>query len=179
MKGHIFNLLEEFIIETAGMENYEGILVRCSFDTSEGFINTVTYPDEQLYEIVGHTVDVLGITAKEAHMAFGKWIMPHLSRLVPPKFMDHSHPGSFLKTLDHIHKVELKKLYPDATPPVFSYSEIDDEHAVLTYISSRRLFDLVEGCLEGVSGFYNTPMSISRTMKPDSSASCDFMITYS
>ena len=178
MKGHIFNLLEEFIIEVSDLSTCQQILNQCSFDISEGYVNTITYPDEQLYEIVAHTVESLGISTRDAHIAFGKWIMPHLAKLVPEDMMSYSHARYFLQTLDDIHRVELKKLYPDATPPTFQYKEADARHAVLTYISTRGLFDLVEGCLEGVADYFDTPMDIARQENKTSDHAYDFHIEY-
>lgn len=178
MKGHIFNLLEDFLIEQGGIYLYEQVITLCQFDSHVGFIRTEIYPDEQLYEMVGLAAEKLGIEPSQATHAFGKWVMPHLAALVPPSMLDHPHPRDFLHTLDHIHQVELKKLYPDATPPKFHYEDINDETGVLSYQSPRQLFDLVEGVLEGVSDFFHTEMQIERRLPVGRSGHCDFVITY-
>lgn len=160
MKGHIFNLLEDFISEIAGDEKLYAILDQCSFDTSKSFVRTENYPDEMLLELVDHAVATLGITVAQAHFAFGEWLYPKLSKLVPASMTDFSHPAPVLIRLDDIHKVELKKLYPDATPPTFSYISIDNQHAHLVYHSPRRMFDLVAGVLQGMAKHYKVGIDI-------------------
>lgn len=179
MKGHIFNLLEEFLIEAVGINQYENLLEKCQFSTDAGFIRTANYPDEHLNELVDHAVVALGITKAQAQHSFGRWLLPHLAKLVPDNLMSHPHPRVFLNTVDYIHRVELKKLYPDALPPTFTYQDSDGGGAVLNYNSPRAMFDLVEGVLQGVADYYDTVMIVERRLRPDQGpGACDFLITY-
>ncbi len=180
MKGHIFNLLEEFIEESAGLGMLQKILDRCSFDTSVGFVRTESYPDEVLIEVVSIASDMLGLTVEEAQFAFGEWIFPKLVDLIPQSYSEFEHPSAFLATVDHIHKVELKKLYPDAIPPVFSYKDIDNSHALLTYNSQRKMFPLVDGVLQGVAKHYKVGISTSIDIGIDGDDSvAHYNLTYS
>ncbi|WP_440906390.1 heme NO-binding domain-containing protein (plasmid) [Catenovulum sp. SX2] len=167
MKGHIFNLLEEFIEEASDETTLFKILDACSFDTSKSFVRTENYPDEQLFELVGHAVNALGITPDQAQFAFGEWIFPRLASLVPKNMTTYAHPGKFLETVDHIHKVELKKLYPDATPPSFDYKAISDTQAELVYTSERNLVKLVEGVLQGVAKYFSTQIEVETIPQPE------------
>lgn len=159
MKGHIFNLLEDFIISLVGEEQLFEILDKCSFDTSTAFVRTENYPDEQLLEIVNHTVTLLGIDIETAQFEFGKWLYPKLIALVPSELTNHPHPAFVLQHLDDIHKVELTKLYPDATPPTFQYTRCNELQAELIYHSPRRMFCLVEGVLAGMALHYNVAIT--------------------
>lgn len=160
MKGHIFNLFEEFIVDQAGLGVYQEMLSCCSFPTDEGFIRTENYPDEKLYELIAIAVKKTGISTRDACLSFGEWLLPRLAILVPKEMMDHNHPRDFLKTVDYIHRVELKKLYPDALPPHFIYDDISEHEGVLIYKSRRHLYDLVEGVLQGVASFYGTTIFV-------------------
>ena len=176
MKGHIFQLLEEFLVETAGETNYQQLLERCSFDTDIGFIRTETYPDAHLLELVGHACDHLGISVEQAQQAFGKWILPHLVDMLPTGSAPYSDPDAFLQHIGQIHEVELKKLYPDAEPPAFVYRYTDDQ-PVLTYFSKRKMFALVEGCLDGIAEHWGVPISYQRV--PDENEfRCHFHIQF-
>lgn len=163
MKGHIFNLLEDFIGEVAGEEKLYEILDECSFDTQSRFVRTENYPDEQLLEIVDRTVAKLGLSTEKAHFAFGKWLYPRLISLLPAEFTDYPHPAFVLKNLDDLHKIELKKLYPDAIPPTFSYVTLNETKAELVYHSKRRMFTLVEGTLQGMAQYYNVDIASTTT----------------
>lgn len=180
MKGHIFNLFEDFIIDQAGLGFYQDLLSCCSFPTDEGFIRTENYPDEKLYELIGLAVDKTGITLREACLSFGEWLLPRLAMLVPKEMMDHDHPRAFLKTVDYIHRVELKKLYPDALPPQFTYNDISEHEGVLIYHSRRKLYDLVEGVLQGVASFYGKTIIVMPKLVTEGDVeSMYFHISYS
>ncbi|CCQ10252.1 hypothetical protein PALB_11170 [Pseudoalteromonas luteoviolacea B = ATCC 29581] len=180
MKGHIFNLLEDFIVEIAGIETFYEILDACQFDTSKQFVRTENYPDEQLLEIVGHTVNKLGITPEQAQFEFGKWLYPKLIKLLPSEFTDFAHPSCVLKNLDDLHKIELKKLYPDAIPPTFSYVATSPVDADLIYRSKRRMFSLVEGVLQGMASHYGVGIETKTTPTWEGDPNCaKFTLLYS
>ena len=158
MKGHIFNLLEEFLIETAGAETFETIYQNVDFESEGVFVTTGNYPDADLVKLVHEAVRVLGITIEQAHVAFGKWMFPHLTKLVPTEVIDVGHPKNFLMQLNAIHEVELKKLWPDARPPLFNCEDTGQNTMTFVYDSPRQMFDLVEGVLAGVRDYYKVGM---------------------
>ena len=158
MKGHIFNLLERFIVETAGAGACEKILDSCEFEGNGVFVRPGNYPDSDLVELVNETVDQLGLTVEQAHLAFGEWIFPHLAKLVPSEMVDVGHPKKFLMTLNEIHEVELKKLWPDAEPPKFYCEDMGPDSMTFTYDSPRQMFDLVDGVLKSVAKYYSVPI---------------------
>jgi len=158
MKGHIFNLLEQFIVETAGVEVYDEIHESCNFSGNGVFARPGNYPDADLRELVNKTVAQLGMTTEQAHLAFGEWIFPHLAKLVPSELVDVGHPKPFLMTLNEIHEVELKKLWSDAEPPRFHCVDTGPDSMTFTYDSPRQMFDLVDGVLESVAAYYSVPI---------------------
>jgi hypothetical protein len=161
MKGHIFNLLETFVVEATDVATYEEIHASCTFQGDGVFLRPGKYPDADLLELVDKTVAKLGMTTSEAYRAFGRWIFPHLAELVPKEMVAKPHPKDFLMTLDAIHRVELKKLWPDAEPPGFRCLDIDPERMLITYNSPREMFALVEGVLESVADYYGVPIEFS------------------
>lgn len=180
MKGHIFNLLEQFIEETAGPEALDEILAACQFTGDGIFVRPGNYPDEDLVEIVNHAVARLGITVEEAHGAFGQWIFPHLADLVPPEMTKRDHPKDFLMELDRVHEVELKKLWPDAKPPTFHCEDTGPDTMVIRYDSPREMFDLMDGVLRSVEQFYGLAMTWERRLSdgPDGHRVADYDLTF-
>ena len=156
MKGIIFNLLEDFLKENLGEEKFEELIESCTLKTREPFVGPGSYPDEDLLAIVDRTVEVTGMTKAEALRAFGKFCIGALARKFPP-FFDRCHDAkAFLKTLDAIHSLEVKKLYADARPPEFVMEDPSPGRLVMRYISERKLCPLVEGLIEGVAAHYGT-----------------------
>ena len=165
MKGHIFQLLEDFITEIAGHDTLDEILDACEFQTKEPFIRTGNYPDRDLIELVRKTTKKLGISTEEAHRAFGMWIFPHLTKLVSPGIVEVGHAKSFLMMIGQIHEVELKKLWPDASPPSFTVRDTGPGTMRMTYDSPRQMFELVEGVLKSVAEFYEVDIDFEKEMQ--------------
>ncbi len=180
MKGHIFSLLEEFIIEISDEKSLFEILDNCSFDTSSSFVRALKYPDEDLFEMVSHTIAKLGITLEEAQYEFGKWLYTRLITILPREFTDYDHPAFVLSRLDNLHKVELTKLYPDATPPSFIYTEVNKREGILDYHSDRKMFSLVEGVLQGMADYYQVEIESKTILNwQDDHSKARFLLTYS
>lgn len=163
MKGIIFNLLEQFITETAGEEIYQTILDRCSLQTREPFVGPGTYPDEDLTALVKSTVTVLGISPPEALRRFGKFAFPKLAEHFPDFVSPHRHPKEFLKTVDSIIHVEVRKLYENAKVPSFLYRDPAPDRLVIEYRSDRRLCHFMEGLIEGVADHFRSPVGYRQT----------------
>lgn len=164
MKGIVFNLLEEFITEKLGEERYEEIVAGCDLITKEPFVGPGTYPDEDLFAIVGKTVEVSGIALPDALRAFGRFCFPKLAEKFPNFVAAHTHPKPFLKTVETVIHVEVKKLYPDAVLPCFTYEDPAPDRLIMRYSSKRRLCHLMEGLIDGVSDYYKTPIRHRQTM---------------
>ena len=179
MKGHIFYLLEKFIIENTSDDVYEEILQSCNFITEEPFVRPGTYPDEDLHELVDKTVQKMGITKEEAHFAFGKWIFPHLIKIAPAEVMDFKGPKELLLSIDYIHMIELKKVMPDATPPRFYCLDTGPDTLELIYSSPREMFDLVDGVLASLEDFYSTKINYRKVIeKADTHRTCKYLLTF-
>ena len=114
MKGIVFNLLEDFIIDGWGEEAYDEIISLCPLRTKEPFIGPGTYEDADLLAIVGKAAETLSVSVPEAVHAFGKYCFPKLASKYPMFLEGHKHPKTFLKTIDDVIHVEVKKLFKDA-----------------------------------------------------------------
>ena len=163
MKGVIFNLLEDFVSEGWGEETYEAILAGCPLHTKEPFVGPATYPDADLLAIVSKTTERLGISVPEAVHSFGKYCFPRLAAKFPVFVQGHVHPKTFLKTIDNVIHVEVRKLFRDAEPPRITYTDPADDRLVLRYESKRRLCSLMTGLLEGAGEFFAVPIEYTQT----------------
>lgn len=178
MKGVIFNVLEEFITEGWGAATYEGILARCPLHTKEPFIGPGTYPDADLVTIVGKTCETLGVAPTDALHAFGKFLFPRLAGRVPKFLEGHSHPRSFLKTIDAVIHVEVRKLFKGAETPHITYDETD-ERFLVHYQSSRKVCALFTGLLAGAGEHFGVPITWEeQACMHHGAASCTFDVRF-
>ena len=179
MKGIIFTILENFIVENYGDEKYETILEKCNLETKEPFISSGTYPDGDLIEMVVKSAEDLKITVDQTLQAFGKYAFHQLAKLMPMFVDKYSDPKEFLKSVEGIIHVEVNKLYKDAITPKFTYTDTGPNELVITYFSARKLYALMEGLLEGVSEYFKVPIQQSKKIySKDGQEFCDFEIVF-
>ncbi|MBX3209977.1 MAG: heme NO-binding domain-containing protein [Labilithrix sp.] len=179
MKGVIFNLLEGFITDGWGEETYDAILSRCPLHTKEPFIGPGTYPDADLFAIVGKTTEKLGIPVADALHAFGKYCFPRLAERFPVFVQGHTHPKSFLKTIDTVIHVEVRKLFKGAVTPRITFVDPGPDALVLRYESTRKVCALMTGLLAGAGEYFATPMSWDETQCTSHGAdACEFHISF-
>jgi hypothetical protein len=179
MKGIIFNLLEEFVVETQGIEVYEEILASTSLRTAEPFVGPGSYPDEDLMALVAATIARLGIDQDSALRAFGRFCIPKLAQRFPALMAPYRHPKAFLLTVTKLHDLEMRKLYPDATPPRFAYESPAEDRLVMRYLSPRKLCALVTGLIDGVAEYYGVPIGQEQACCMASGADCcEFRLTF-
>ena len=180
MKGIVFNLLEDFIIDGWGEEAYDEIISLCPLRTKEPFIGPGTYEDADLLAIVGKAAETLSVSVAEAVHAFGKYCFPKLASKYPMFLEGHEHPKTFLKTIDEVIHVEVKKLFKDAEPPRITYVDPAPDQLILTYRSKRGLCSLMAGLLEGVAVFFETPLDYRQTQCTSQGAgACEFHLSFS
>jgi predicted hydrocarbon binding protein len=179
MKGVVFNLLESFISEGWGDAKYEQILGLCPLKTKEPFVGPGTYPDSDLMTIAGKTAELLGLPLHDAVRAFGRYCFPKLIAKVPDLVGEYSDAKSFLKGVDGVIHVEVRKLFPKAITPSFKYEENDVNHLRIYYQSERKLCAFMEGLLDGVSDHFKIQINQEhKTCMHHGAEHCAFDLTF-
>lgn len=156
MKGIIFNIAEKFIADRFGEEKLEQILSACELETIEPFVGPGTYPDSDLMEIVHTAAEKVGLPMPEFMKQMGHFTFFKLAERYPNFVAPYSNPKDFLMTVDNVIHVEVRKLYRDTQLPIFQYSEPSENELVITYYSKRKMYDLMEGLINGVAEHFNT-----------------------
>lgn len=179
MKGVVFNLLEEFVTQGWGEDAYERILDRCPMKNGAVYVGPETYPDSELVTIVSTACAELGVEPDVALRAFGRFMFPRLAAKYPIFVRNHTHPRSFLKTINDVIHVEVRKLMRDAHPPSIRWSEPSPDELVLTYESSRGLCAVMEGLLAGTADYFETPFDFQHTACTKNGAGrCEFRLSF-
>ena len=179
MKGVIFNLLEDFITENYGEATFDEIVDTCTLNTKEPFVGPGTYPDEDLVEIVTKASAKLGITPDQALFAYGKYIFPKLVATVPQFVEPYNHPKDFLKTINDVIHMEVKKMYTHAYTPKFTYVDTEENKLIIQYSSKRKLYALMGGLIEGVANYFNYTIRQSRKIYVvNGKEVCDFSLYF-
>lgn len=179
MKGIIFNITEDFISEKFGDDKYDEIMKSCSLITKEPFVGPGTYPDEDMMQIVVKSTQVLKMEVAEFVKQLGRYTFFKLAELFPDYVTPYNHPKDFLKTVEDIIHVEVRKLYKDTQLPTFQYQEPSPNELIITYYSKRKLYALMEGLIEGVGEYFKHPIKQTHFVyQKDDKELCDFKLTF-
>jgi predicted hydrocarbon binding protein len=148
MKGVVFNIFEDFIVESFDDSTWELILDKSGEE--DVFIGPKTYPDKVLINFIKTAVKLKGLNLKTAERLFGKFAYPKLKEKIPNIVDKYSTPEELLFSLDGIIHVEVRKFLEDANPPSFEVTR-EGKHLIMEYHSKRNLCYFVEGLLEGLA----------------------------
>jgi hypothetical protein len=158
MKGIVFNLLSEMVEEKFGLQAWDAVLDKAG---SEGlYVATETYADEELLALVAAGSELTGIPANDLVRAFGQFMIPRFAEHYSVFFEGHANLKEFLLTVDSVIHVEVRKLYPEAGLPEFTYDDGRPDKLTMMYRSPRKLCALAEGLIEGSAAHFDQPCTI-------------------
>lgn len=150
VRGVMFNLLEQFVLESWGADAYEGIVERCGPASDGPFVSVLEYPDEVFFTQVEATAGQLGTSLPRTLEAFGRWCAPVLISRYPGAVEGHADAHACILALPEFLHLEVRKLSPETGPPPL---ECDGEvpMASVTFVAARGLCALVRGLLHGLA----------------------------
>lgn len=179
MKGVIFNIAEQFIIDNYGEEALDEVMASCDLITKEPFVGPGTYPDEDMIEMVVKGAAKIGITPAELLVKLGRYTFGKLAER-HPNFLEHIPSAkAFLLTVDKVIHVEVRKLYNGTVLPTFTYEEPSEKELIIVYYSERKLYALMEGLIDGVADYFKEKISQKhRILEQDGHEVCEFHIHF-
>lgn len=158
MKGIIFNLLEGVVSREHSDDVWDDLLDDAG--VFGAYTSLGSYPDAELYAIVGAASARLGADADDIVRWFAREALPLLAVEYPEFFAPHSGTRPFLLTLNDVIHPEVRKLYPGADVPVFDFEAEPGGALRMGYASPRRLCSLAEGFIEAAAAHYGETVTI-------------------
>ena len=149
MKGIIFNLAEEVVVTSYGESTWDDVLDASGLDGA--YTSLGSYPDGDLGTLVAAAARVLGVEPAAVVRTIGEGAIPLLAKRYPDFFDRHESTRPFVLTLNEIIHPEVRKIYPGADVPEFSFEDGDDGSLIIGYQSHRRLCALAEGFIAGAA----------------------------
>ncbi len=179
MKGILFNILEDFLEENVGEERLEDIVASCDLLTKDPFVAPGTYPDEDFLKIVQQSTKEFGCSQSEFLQQLGQFSFFKLADRYPGFVSPYQHPKDFLKTIENVVHVEVRKLYTDTYLPTFVYKEPSEQELIITYYSKRKLYHLMEGLIEGVAKYFKVKIDQKHRIYIEEGLEyCDFHLNF-
>lgn len=150
MKGLIFVELMGFLEEALGAAAQEDIVSDAALPNDAAFTVIGTYPTDYAIALVAQAAHRTGICPDAICRDFGRYLYNRFQTIFPDIMSRYGTARDLLAHVEaHIHE-EVRKIYPDARPPLVTTRDAGAEYYV-EYESHRPLahvaFGLVEQCI--------------------------------
>lgn len=162
MKGAIFAGFEEFVINKFDLVIWQKILDCLSTTEEKIFLSTSIYDDQEFLDLVSCTEKITGLTSVVLQRDFGLFIFPALYQQMHNKVSAIKTLFEFLKAVDEVIHVEVKKADPAAYTPTMLFDKPTKEIMLIRYISKRKMCHFAEGLILGAAEFYNEDVIVSQ-----------------
>lgn len=164
MKGVIFTELLDLVHERYGLETLDAVISVIASETDGAYTAVGTYPDQELYDLIGALSRRTGQTINEILREFGRHLFGKLVSRYPSHLGQNSNTFEVLESLDSVIHPNVQKLYPEAVLPHFATTRVDGDTMHLRYESPRGLPDLAEGLIRGCADWFSEPMLIGKKL---------------
>ena len=158
MKGIIFTEFLDIIEESFGLEVCQQMLDEAADMGSYTAVGS--YDHRALVKLIVTLSKITGVKAESLQEIYGEAVFIRLLETLPAMADRREGTFSFIKKVeDHIH-TEVKKLYPDATPPRFEFISETESHMVMDYKSARCMSHVCLGLIKGCAKHFDQTIYI-------------------
>ncbi len=162
MKGMVFTAFLEMVEEKFSLQIADSIIEASKVPSGGAYTSLGTYSHEEIISLVIQLAQQTGIPVTDLVRTFGEYMFGQLAAS-HPQFIDRNKGAlDFLNNVDKYIHVEVRKLYPDAELPAFSYEAPAPNVLVMTYRSSRPFADLAEGLIIGSIKYFDENITVER-----------------
>lgn len=157
LKGVIFAEFLGLVEQLGGFELSDRVITDAGLDGAYTALGS--YPYEELVALVEQLSQRLGQPVAVLLEQFGRHLFGRFLQLYPELFHHHQDAFALLARLDDTIHVEVRKLYPEATPPRFE-CRLDQDAMELVYTSVRPFADLARGLLNACLEHYGERIEV-------------------
>jgi hypothetical protein len=126
------------------------------------------YSHREMLTLVVGLAERTGLPVPDLCKVFGEWLFPKLATNFDFAVKPYTNAFDFLRSLDGVIHVEVRKLYPDAQLPHVPVTRVDEHELVMEYRSERPFADVAEGLLRGCLAWFGERASLHReALQPD------------
>lgn len=152
MRGLMFTEYLDFVESMGHAAVAEEVLIDLGSSVTGAYTAVGNYSFDEFAKIHGLLSSKLNTNSSDLARLFGHWLLDRFKALFPAYFEGVESGLDFLeKTGEHIHD-EVRKLYPDSSPPDVFLERKGPNKCLLIYRSHRPLAPvakgLTEACLE-------------------------------
>ncbi|MGF1687909.1 heme NO-binding domain-containing protein [Photobacterium japonica] len=159
MKGIIFTEFIDLVESEFGLD-----VCQQMFDdtNNSGAYTTVgSYDHRDLVKLIMALSNITHISPEILQEVYGEAVFNSLLESLPGMPSHEHNTFSFIQRVEeHIH-TEVKKLYPDASPPKFQFLSLTSSRMVMDYHSARCMSHVCMGLIKGCAKHFNEQVNIT------------------
>lgn len=160
MKGVLFNVVEEVITAEFGADAWDDLLHRAELDGAYTALGS--YPDSDMTGLVVAASEKLGVAVSDVLMLVGRKAFDGLAARYPGSLDGATTAAVFLEDVENYIHPEVRKLYPDAVLPEFTFADLGEGWMRMGYRSPRGLDYLAEGLVHGAADHFGETVEVRR-----------------
>lgn len=176
MKGIIFTEFLEMVEEKFDYQMVDNIITDAHDPLDGAYTSVNTYDHTQLVNLVIALHKRSGIPLPDLLRTYGEYLFGGLAKNYPNLLKDIKDPFDMLLNIEILIHTEVRKLYPEANPPKFTGTRIDDKTIELVYNSHRSMGDVAEGLIIGCGKHFGVNYKVEQTASDNNGQTVNFRI---
>ncbi|MDP3847485.1 MAG: heme NO-binding domain-containing protein [Pseudomonas sp.] len=162
MKGMVFTEFLEMVETRFGLQTVDRIIGQAQLANDGAYTAVGTYDHQELVQLVTALSAATQVPVPDLIKAFGQHLFGRFALGYPRLFEGVDSAFAFLRSIERYIHVEVRKLYPDAELPSFTYERQGPDDLVMLYQSRRPFADLAEGLILGCIEHYGEAIDLRR-----------------
>lgn len=162
MKGIIFTEFLEMVEQGYGWDVVDEIIIQSYLPNDGAYTAVGTYPYEQLITLVQSLSQKVDVSVAELLIVYGRFLFGRFFVSYRHFFDNIDNSFQFIQQIDNYIHVEVRKLYPDAELPQFTYNTISPSTLEVIYCSERPFADFAQGLLQGCIDHFSEQVILLR-----------------
>ncbi|MBT6594082.1 MAG: heme NO-binding domain-containing protein [Porticoccaceae bacterium] len=173
MKGLIFTSFLHLVEKEYGLEMVDKVIAQAA-PPSGGIYTTVgNYDHREVIAMIAALSKNINLSVGHLTKTFGVYLFAELIAAYPQWITNFNSSFALLSKVDGFIHGEVKKLYPDASPPSFKCTHYSETRMQVIYQSPRCMGDVAEGLILGCAAYYQEKITVRRETIDDGSGSSE------
>ncbi|MFT6199455.1 MAG: hypothetical protein ACJARP_002394 [Vicingaceae bacterium] len=176
MKGLIFREFLEMVEEKFNYKMVDQIINDAKDPIDGAYSSVNSYDHTQLVNLVVALHKRTGIALSDLLKAYGEFLFGSIASNYPNLLEEITDPFDMLLNIELLIHTEVKKLYPEANPPGFTGTRLDDKTIELIYNSHRSMGDVAEGLIHGCGAHFGEKFKVEQISSENNGQTVTFKI---
>lgn len=160
MKGMIFTEFLDMVEARFGLAVKNQIIRKSNLSTDGAYTTVGNYDHTELVRLITALSEASGVPVPQLLEEFGGLLFGHFTQQYGQFFTRAQSCFEFLAHIEGYIHVEVRKLYPDAELPAFTYPTHDADTLVMEYRSPRPLGMFAKGLVQAAIEHFKEPMDL-------------------